>query len=47
MPIREQGFGAEVKAALARRKDWLVSQQFATRAPDGSVVAEAKASSPT
>jgi hypothetical protein len=37
MPLREHGFGAEVKAALTARKEWLLSQQFPTRAPDGGV----------
>jgi len=37
MPLREHGFGAEVKAALTARREWLVSQQLITRAADGAV----------
>ena len=37
MPLREHGFGAEVKAAMAMRQQWLLSQQLAMRAPDGGV----------
>jgi hypothetical protein len=40
MSLREHGFGAEVKAALAMRKEWLLSQQLATRAPEGGVTAK-------
>jgi type IV secretory pathway VirD2 relaxase len=40
MPLREHGFGAKVKAAMAARKEWLLSQQLATRAPDGGVTAK-------
>ncbi|KAB2911580.1 MAG: DUF3363 domain-containing protein [Hyphomicrobiaceae bacterium] len=43
LPIREQGFGSDAKAALARRQEWLLSQQLATRAVGGGVVAKPKA----
>ena len=39
-PLRDAGFGREVRAALAVRRQWLIDEQLAHEGPDGPVYAK-------